>query len=325
MAVSPAAPSRRNRTLRLSVREQQALKKSLIQRPPGRVDHPPGGIACDDSRRWPALLPPGSVDLLFLDPPYNLTRSFGSSTFRQRPVDHYTDWLEDVLISWMPVLAETATVYICGDWRTSHSIYETAARHLVVRNRITWEREKGRGARANWKSNSEDIWFCTVGREYTFNARAVCQRRPVIAPYRNSDRSPRDWQETGSGNFRDTHASNIWTDISVPFWSMPENTDHPTQKSEKLLARLILASTNEGDFVLDPFAGSGTTCVVARKLGRRFLGIECEMPYALLALRRLELADQSPEIQGYRDGVFWPRNVRPAGSPAKSPRATNRK
>ena len=62
--------------------------------------------------------------------------------------------------------------------------------------------------------------------------------------------------------------------MTVPFWSMPENTDHPTQKPEKLLAKLILASTNPGDLVLDPFLGSGTTSVVAKKLGRRYIGIE---------------------------------------------------
>ena len=89
---------------------------------------------------------------------------------------------------------------------------------------------------------------------------------------------------------------------------MPENTDHPTQKSEKLLAKLILASTNAGDLVLDPFLGSGTTSVVANKLGRRFLGIECEEGYALLAERRLEMAMYEAGVQGYSDGVFWERN-----------------
>ena len=83
----------------------------------------------------------------------------------------------------------------------------------------------------------------------------------MIAPYRENGK-PKDWNESEKGNFRDTHPSNIWSDITVPFWSMPENTDHPTQKPEKLLAKIILASTNPGDLILDPFAGSGTTAVV---------------------------------------------------------------
>jgi site-specific DNA-methyltransferase (adenine-specific) len=209
----------------------------------------------------------------------------------------------------LPLAKETATVYICGDWHTSASIFEAASQRLKVRNRITWEREKGRGARANWKNASEDIWFCTIGDRYTFNVDMVKVRRRVIAPYRNADGSPKDWVETSQGNFRDTHPSNLMTDITIPFWSMPENTDHPTQKSEKLIAKLILASTNPGNLVLDPFLGSGTSSVVAHKLGRRYVGIEIVEDYALLAEKRLQLAEACRSIQGYADGVFWERNT----------------
>jgi site-specific DNA-methyltransferase (adenine-specific) len=90
---------------------------------------------------------------------------------------------------------------------------------------------------------------------------------------------------------------------------MAENTNHPTQKSEKLIAKMILASTNDGDTVLDPFLGSGTTSVVAKKLGRRYLGIEINEEYALLAEKRLELAETDPAIQGYANSVFWERNT----------------
>ena len=177
----------------------------------------------------------------------------------------------------------------------------------MVRNRITWEREKGRGALANWKNASEDIWFCTRSANYVFNVDAVKLKRRVIAPYRENG-EPKDWEETDDGSFRFTHPSNLMTDLTVPFWSMPENTDHPTQKPEKLIAKLVLASTREGDIVLDPFLGSGTTAVVAKKLGRRFVGIESNENYCCLAARRLELAEQDKSIQGYVDGVFWERN-----------------
>lgn len=133
-------------------------------------------------------------------------------------------------------------------------------------------------------------------------------RRKVIAPYKDSPEVPRGWQETESGRFRMTYPSNLWTDISVPFWSMPENTDHPTQKPEKLLAKIILASSSENDVVFDPFLGSGTTAVVAKKLGRRFFGVELDEEYCCLAAKRLEIADLKPGIQGYSDGVFWERN-----------------
>jgi site-specific DNA-methyltransferase (adenine-specific) len=207
----------------------------------------------------------------------------------------------------VPLLKPTASVYICGDWRSSGAIQKAGSKYFKLRNRITWEREKGRGANANWKNSAEDIWYFTVSDDYTFNLDAVKQRRRVIAPYRENG-APKDWDETSGGNFRDTHPSNIWTDISVPFWSMPENTDHPTQKPEKLLAKIILASTNPGDLILDPFAGSGTTAVAAKKLGRDFVAIESDEQYCLLAQKRLEKADSDKSIQGFSDGVFWERN-----------------
>jgi site-specific DNA-methyltransferase (adenine-specific) len=179
---------------------------------------------------------------------------------------------------------------------------------LCVRNRITWEREKGRGAKKNWKNNTEDIWFCTVGDEYTFNVDAVKIKRRVIAPYRNQSGEPKDWNETENGNYRLTFPSNLWSDITVPFWSMPENTNHPTQKPEKLIAKLVLASSNLGDIVFDPFLGSGTSAVVAKKLGRRYGGIELNKEYCCWILKRLQLAESDTRIQGYADGVFWERN-----------------
>jgi site-specific DNA-methyltransferase (adenine-specific) len=252
-------------------------------------------------------LPAAAFDLLFADPPYNLTKSFGKAKFKQTSSDEYETWLDSWLRLCVPLMKETASVYICGDWRSSAAIQRVGSRYFKLRNRITWEREKGRGAKANWKNAAEDIWFFTVSDEYTFNLDAVKQKRRVIAPYTENGK-PKDWTPSENGNFRVTHPSNIWTDISVPFWSMPENTDHPTQKPEKLLAKIILASTNTGDLVLDPFAGVGTTAVVAKKLHRRFVAIERDEDHCLLALKRLEMAETNKRIQGFSDGVFWERN-----------------
>ena len=300
----------RNRTITLDESDRNRLRPRIVDAPPrGRLREPPEGVAMGDFADWMPFLPPHSVDLLFLDPPYNLTKSFNGRTFSKRDEAEYTAWLDGVIKSLLPVLSSTATVYICGDWRTSHSIFEAASNHLTIRNRITWEREKGRGAKTNWKNSSEDIWFCTVSNDYFFDVDAVKVRRKVMAPYTNADGSPKDWDRAETGNFRDTHPSNLWTDISIPFWSMPENTDHPTQKSEKLLAKLLLASSRPGDYVLDPFLGSGTTCVVSQKLDRRCFGIELDEEYCLLALRRLELAESDQSIQGYADAVFWERNT----------------
>jgi len=299
----------RNQTLSLTKAERLRLGKSILSEVPANCQKLPQGVAHGDYRDWLQVIPPESVDLLFLDPPYNLNKAFDGLRFSRKKESEYTEWLESVLVDLTPLLKQTASVYICGDWRTSHSIFETASRHFIIHNRITWEREKGRGAKTNWKNASEDIWFCTVSKNFVFNVDAVKLRRQVIAPYKDKQGVPKDWQATGQGKFRDTHPSNVWTDITIPFWSMPENTDHPTQKSEKLLAKILLASTNEGDYVLDPFLGSGTTAVVAKKLNRRYFGTDLSEDYCLWAAKRLELADTNPSIQGYAGGVFWERNT----------------
>ena len=150
----------------------------------------------------------------------------------------------------------------------------------------------------------EDIWFGVKDKKhYTFNAHDVMTRHPVRAPYRVNGK-PKDWDDTSEGKFRKTYPSNMMDDLSVPFWSMPENTEHPTQKPEKLLARIILASSNEGDMVFDPFLGSGTTAVVAKKLGRQFCGIEQDENYCLLTQKRLLRACEDASIQGYENGLF---------------------
>ena len=300
----------RNRTLDLSGEDRQRLRHRLIKVASLRhSEMPQTGTILGDSMEIVKLLPKGFVDLLILDPPYNLTKTFNGLKFNKLPVRDYTAWLDSVVVQLRALLKNTASIYICGDWHTSASIFEVASKHFVVRNRITWEREKGRGAKSNWKNSSEDIWFCTVSDTHTFNVEAVKLRRKVIAPYTHEDGSPKDWSRTEEGDYRDTHPSNMWTDITIPFWSMPENTDHPTQKSEKLIARLVLASSNPTEVVFDPFLGSGTTSVVAKKLGRRFLGIEINEEYCLLSERRLELAEENRGIQGFTDGVFWERNT----------------
>ena len=254
-------------------------------------------------------LPENFVDLLFIDPPYNLTKEFNSNKFKEMSADEYEEWFDSWLNPLRKSLRPTASIYICGDWKSSSAIFRVMSKYFQVRNRITWEREKGRGAKSNWKNCSEDIWFGTVSNNFTFNSDGVMLKRKVIAPYRDENGKPKDWSQEENGNYRLTHPSNLWTDMTIPFWSMPENTDHPTQKPEKLLAKIILASTKEGDFIFDPFLGSGTTSVIAKKLGRKYCGVELDELFCCLAERRLEMANDDKSIQGYMDGVFWERNT----------------
>ena len=254
------------------------------------------------------IVPNGFANLIIVDPPYNLTRDFGGNKFTSVSSVAYEDYLRSWFYPLCDKLSPNGSLYMCGDWRCSSSMQRVIEERLTILNRITWQREKGRGAAHNWKNSMEDIWFAVKNpKDYVFNLDAVKQRRRVLAPYRQ-DGLPKDWEDTSDGRFRSTCPSNFWDDITVPFWSMPENTDHPTQKPEKLIAKLILASSHEGDMVFDPFLGSGTTAVVAKKLGRRYCGIEQNPDYLLLTAKRLLLAEQDTSIQGYHDGIFWERN-----------------
>lgn len=299
----------RNRTLVLDEGDKQKYSNNLIEL--SKLANPSdlyNKTINQDLLEVAEFLPDNFVDLLIIDPPYNLNKSFNGKNFKKMSFDDYVEYTKDWFSKIIHTLKPNATIYVCSDWESSLPIYKVLQDYFIVRNRITWEREKGRGAKTNWKNCSEDIWFCTRTNDYYFDAESVKLKRKVIAPYRKNGK-PKDWKEEEDGNFRLTSASNLWTDISIPFWSMPENTDHPTQKPEKLIAKLIMASSKPNDFIFDPFLGSGTTSVTAKKLGRRYLGIELNNEYACLAEKRLELASQDNSIQGYSDGCFWERNT----------------
>ena len=299
----------RNKTIELTAKEiGQYAKKTIKLSALVDLSQVLNKTICQDAFKALDFLPANSVDLLIVGPPYNLTKNFAGTIFKEMGLDDYKVWLDKWLKKTVRLLKGNASIYICSDWKTSIAIPEIAGKYFLLQNRISWEREKGRGAQNNWKNCLEDIWFFTKSKDYTFNLDAVKVQRPVIAPYRDSSGKPKDWIDDGQSKFRLTHPSNIWTDISVPFWSMPENTPHPTQKPEKLIAKLILASSNKGDVVLDPFVGSGTTSVTAKKLGRNYIGIEREKEYAAICEKRLEMAEINPEIQGFENGIFKSRN-----------------
>lgn len=253
-------------------------------------------------------LPIGFVDLLITDPPYNLNKNFNGYKFKKMSDEEYLSYTEEWIKGVLPLLKPNASIYVCCDWQSSSVIQTVLEKYFIVRNRITWQREKGRGSLSNYKNGSEDIWFATNSKSYTFNVEDIKIRRKVLAPYKMNG-EPKDWEETENGNFRNIYPSNFWDDISIPYWSMPENTAHPTQKPEKLLAKLILASSNPNDIVFDPFLGSGTTSVTSKKLNRHFVGIEMNEQYCVWTEKRLEMANVSKSIQGYSDGVFWERNT----------------
>lgn len=305
--MTTAAP--RNRTLTLDEEQAASMGRRLITPAQLRQEgfYVNKTINADLMEVLP-LLPDKFADLIIIDPPYNLSKDYNGNRFAARSESGYAAFLQQWIPGVVAKLKDTGTLYLCGDWKCTAIMQQVLSEHLHILNRITWQREKGRGATSNWKNSMEDIWFAVKDpQRYCFNVEAVKVRRKVIAPYRVNG-VPKDWEETENGNYRVTFPSNFWDDISVPFWSMPENTNHPTQKPEKLIAKLVLASSKEGDMVFDPFLGSGTTSVVAKKLNRRYCGVEMNTEYCCWAEKRLEMADADRSIQGYSEGIFWERN-----------------
>ena len=301
--------SGRNKTIDFDLTEgEKYLKRVVYEKDVKSL--PVNSVVCGDAFKSLEKVENACVDLLIVDPPYNLFKNYHGNSFKKTSEEEYAAYTEKWIKAVKPKLKPTASVYVCCDWKSSITIGRVLAENFELKNRITWQREKGRGASRNWKNGLEDVYFCTAGDEYIFNLAAVKQRKKVLAPYKENG-SPKDWVETPCGRYRDTCPSNFWDDISVPYWSMAENTAHPTQKPEKLIAKIILASSNEGDLILDPFAGSGTSAVTAKKLGRNYVAIEQNPLYCAWAIKRLETAETDKSIQGYFDGVFWERNSRP--------------
>lgn len=301
----------RNRTLVVDSAEKKQFSSAIVYADGVKslsINEIVNKTICADLFQLLDVLPKQFADLIIIDPPYNLDKNFNGFVFKSANNAAYLSYLR----SWFPkvvaLLKEGGSLYMCGDWKCTSALQQVMEEHLTVLNRITWQRDKGRGAAKNWKNGMEDIWFGVKNKQqYYFNLNAVMVKRKVLAPYKQNG-EPKGWEKTNTGNFRLTAPSNCWDDISIPYWSMPENTDHPTQKPEKLIAKLILASSKEGDVVFDPFCGSGTTSVVAKKLQRKYVGIEQNEEYCIWAEKRLLNSSNDISIQGYVDGVFWERN-----------------
>ncbi len=281
-------PAPRNRTTFLTHRDIKKFGNFFtlpLDKKPVSINSISNKIILGDCLDGMKCLPGKCIDLIFADPPYNIGKDFGNRSDKKGENDYLT-WTDAWIKEAKRILKDTGSVYICCCWEYSGNIQEIMKNYFVIKNRITWRREKGRGARTNWKNNMEDIWFGVAGKNYTFNIDEVKIKKEVIAPYR-VDGIPKDWVEENGERYRYTCPNNVWDDLVVPFWSMPENTPHPTQKPEKLLERIISASSSKGDLVLDPFLGSGTTAVVAKRLGRKYIGFEINKDYIRLAMKRL--------------------------------------
>ena len=193
----------RNKTIDFTVEEgREYLEKCISINSTVSLDDIINTTILGDSFTIMPFLPENFVDLLIVDPPYNIDKDFNGNRFKRITENAYEEYSEAWVKATLPLLKENATIYVCCDWKSSPIIGSVLKKYFHIRNRITWQREKGRGAQYNWKNSLEDIWFATVSEQYTFNVENVKIRRKVIAPYK-VDGKPKDWEETVMLPFED--------------------------------------------------------------------------------------------------------------------------
>lgn len=234
-----------------------------------------------------AHVAPGSVDLIVADPPYNIGKTFGATRERWPDERSYLDWCRGWLDLCVARLAPHGSLYLMASTQSMPQLDLHLRERLHVLSRVVWHYDSsGVQARRRFGSLYEPILHCVKDpARYTFNAdeirveaptgarrRLIDHRKPVPALY-SSDKVP----------------GNVWYFPRVRYRS-PEYEQHPTQKPEALLTRMIAASSRPGELVLDLFAGSFTASAVAQRLARRSLAVEQEPDYVAIGLRRLGLA-----------------------------------
>ena len=254
--------------------------------------HPSGKLYLGDCVAWLELLAPESVDLAFADPPYNIGKADWDEFASH---DAYIDWSVGWIKAAARVLKPNGSLYVCGFSEILADIRRPAAKFFAGCKWLVWSYKNKANLGKDWGRSHEAILHYRKSKKFTFNV------DDVRVPYGNHTlkypvHPQAESSQFGNGKPRKDHwqphpAGGKPKDVfEIPVTSngMEEKTPHPTQKPEELLRKLILASSNEGDLVIDPFAGSGTTLVCAEQLKRRWAGCDSNPEYCSWAVLRLE-------------------------------------
>ena len=213
-----------------------------------------------------------SIDLIVTDPPYNLAKDYGNDSDSKSFKDYiiFTEaWTKEV----SRVLKPTGTIYVFMGFRFISYLYQILEKEnkLHFCNWICWYYTQGIGRKRGFSPRHDDILMFTKSKDYIFNLDAV--------------RVPQKYYRS-INNMRGANPGDVW-EFSHVHYCQGNRQDHPTQKPEGLIERMILASSNKGDQVVDPFAGSGTTLRVCQQLKRNCLGFELNADYVELTKKRL--------------------------------------
>ncbi len=285
-------------SLNLGVVEAQSSEQKLLPLPLTKgfqlqYTHPHGQIYQGNSLDWLASLDSESVDLVFADPPYNIKKAEWDNFENQ---EKYIAWSIQWISQASRILKSNGSLYVCGfseilaDLKYSVSKYFKNCRWLI------WHYKNKANLGSDWGRSHESIIHFRKSDQVKINIDDM--RIPYGAHTLKYPSHPQ--AETSAYGKGKTKKNNNWTPnpkgakpkdvIEIPTTcnGMGETTPHPTQKPEELLRKFILASSQEGDLIIDPFSGSGTTIVVAEQLNRRWMGCDLNIEYNNWAIQRLE-------------------------------------
>lgn len=259
-------------------------------------EHPNGEIWIGDAKAWLSSLETRTVDLIFADPPYNIKKAeWDTFESQQAYVEWSVAWLEEAA----RVLKPTGTLYLCGFSEIVADIRLPASRLFAGCRWLIWHYKNKANLGNDWGRSHESILHFRKTKDLTFNI------DDVRVPYSRHTRKYPEHPQAESSQYGNGK-KHVWTPhprgakprdvIEIPTTcnGMNEKTPHPTQKPEELLRRLVLASSNPGDLVVDPFLGSGTTAVVAEQLGRKWKGCDLSIEYSQWAVKRISAVQQKP-------------------------------
>jgi site-specific DNA-methyltransferase (adenine-specific) len=286
---------------------QQILKGEIFdvekdcivpERPMLYYSHPHGEIWIGDAIAWLRSLETESVDMIFADPPYNIQKA-AWDTFESQAA--YVEWSLQWIAEAARVLKPTGTLYICGFSEIIADLKLPASRFFSGCRWLIWHYKNKANLGRDWGRSHESILHFRKDRQFTFNI------DDIRIPYGNHTlKYPEHPQAETSQYSRGRRRHQMWQphprgakpkdvlEIPTTCNGMHEKTPHPTQKPEELLRKLVLASSNIGDVIVDPFLGSGTTAVVAEQLQRRWKGCDISLEYCQWAVRRVELVEDWP-------------------------------
>ncbi len=265
-----------------------------------------GRLYLGDSLNWLKSLKAETVDLVFADPPYNINKADWDN-FESH--EHYVAWSREWLKQAARVLKKNGTLYVCGFSEILADVKVAAMPFFKGCRWIVWHYKNKANLGGDWGRSHESIVHFRKGKEFTFNIDEV--RIPYGAHTLKYPSHPQaetsNFGKSGNGKNRENWVPNPKgakpkdvLDIPTTCNGMGEKTPHPTQKPEELLRKLVLASSNAGDLVADPFSGSGTTSVVAEQLGRRWLACDCSQQYNAWAIERLDCVVRRSEAEWIR-------------------------